>query len=606
MAQSAAAISATTNTLLDRGVEVETPEHVAIGYVLADLGSRFAALLLDLLIIFGGALAIWAGLPWAAGRVGVPEALEGVGAAVLTALSFVWFWGYFVYFEGFRDGQTPGKKRMGIRVVQDGGYPVTARAAAIRGLLRLIDMQPGITWLVGGLSMMVHPQTKRLGDLAAGTVVVRERTGAVLPEEAAVEGAAAGPPLLNEQEWSALAQYVGRRQGLAHEVRQPIAIKIVAHLDRYFAHHPQRKTLGADAFLALVHEEESARRAAAGMAARAGTGQASTLFRRQKGTWEEYRALLDEAQRKGLDRLPEHEVSRFATLYREVAADLARARTYGASPELLYTLERQVGAGHNLLYRPDAASWRSLRDWLSAGFPALVRRRWKVVAVASALFYLPALVAFAAVRADPAIARDFVGPVMMARVEEAAEKEARGEGYVEEELPLMPLLATSLIANNVQVAFLAFAGGVLAGLGTAWILVLNGVSLGAVSALFADRGMSMHLFTFVLGHGVIELTAICIAGGAGLWMGSALLLPGRKTRSRALVERGREAVSMVAGTAMLLVFAGLIEGFISPSDLPRPAKLALSAVFAAVLVAYLALAGRDETGRAAAARAELR
>jgi len=132
------------------------------------------------------------------------------------------------------------------------------------------------------------------------------------------------------------------------------------------------------------------------------------------------------------------------------------------------------------------------------------------------------------------------------------------------------------------------------------------VQLGAVAAVFANYGVNMQLWSFILPHGVIELTAICIAGGAGLWLGSALLLPGRITRREALVVRGREAVSLIGGTATMLVVAGMIEGFISPSDLPREVKLTLAALFALLLVAYLALAGRDDQGRGAAASAALR
>ncbi|HEU4882416.1 MAG TPA: stage II sporulation protein M, partial [Longimicrobium sp.] len=116
--------------------------------------------------------------------------------------------------------------------------------------------------------------------------------------------------------------------------------------------------------------------------------------------------------------------------------------------------------------------------------------------------------------------------------------------------------------------------------------------LGSVAAAFANQGQSLHLWTFVLPHGVIELTAICIAGGAGLWLGSAMLLPGRRTRREVLVTRGREAVSLIGGTALMLVVAGTIEGFISPSELPREIKLAFAAVAALAMVAYFTLAGR--------------
>jgi uncharacterized membrane protein SpoIIM required for sporulation len=97
----------------------------------------------------------------------------------------------------------------------------------------------------------------------------------------------------------------------------------------------------------------------------------------------------------------------------------------------------------------------------------------------------------------------------------------------------------------------------------------------------------------VLPHGVIELTAICIAGGAGLWLGSAFVLPGRMTRAHALVERGREAISLIAGVVVLLLLAGLIEGFISPGPFPPAIKLGIGGVFAFLLFAYLVLAGRQ-------------
>jgi len=579
------------STLVDRQVEVETPEHVAVGYDLADLGSRFAALLIDGFILFCGVAVFTLGLPLLGIALGVPQWLAGIGWAAVILLGFVWVWGYFVYFEGLRDGQTPGKRRMGIRVVLDGGYPVTVRGAAVRNLLRIVDMQPGATWLVGGAAMMLHPRTQRLGDLAAGTVVVRERTAAALPEEAASRAEASGPPRLTPEEFDTLSRYVARRTTLQPEVRHGLAKRLLAHLDARVADDARRLRTTPDAFLAVLHAEEATRHAARGSVG-TGSAQAAGLVRRQRPTWDAYRSLLERAQKRGLDTLPEGDVSRFAALYREVAADLARARTYGGSPELVYALERWVGAGHNLLYRPPHRSWKKLRGWAAGGFPALVRARWRPIGLAAAFFYLPALLTFAAVRADPPRVREMVPAEMMVRAEEAQRKEAEGQGYVEVPEVFMPAMGAGIIANNVQVTFVAFAGGILAGLGTVAVLVFNGVFLGAVAALFANQGASLHLWTFVLPHGIIELTAICVAGGAGLLMASAILLPGRLTRREALVLRGREAVSLLGGTVLLLLVAGTIEGFVSPSAIPRPLKLSLAALFAALLVAYLGLAGR--------------
>lgn len=576
--------------LADRHEAIETPEHVALGYELADLGSRFAALLADVIligivlvgIVLGGSFLLrpFQGLP----------ALAGWGLALVLLTAFGLVWGYFIYFEGLRDGQTPGKRALGIRAVHDGGYPLTVRGAAIRNLLRLIDIQPAPSWLVGGLFMMLHSQTKRVGDIAAGSIVVRERVAPVLPELGPV-AAAAGPPRLGEAEMAALERYIVRRRALRPEVRVRIAAQLLDVVRASIPKAAPRAGTDTDAVLIALHREEIARHAAAGGAGAAGSPQAAALVRRQQRVWSEYRELLEVARRSGLARLSERRLARFAALYRETAADLARARTYGASETVVYTLERWVGAGHNFLYRPTRHSWRVLRGWFTRGFPALVRRRWRPIAFAGVLLYLPALISFAAVRREPIRAFDLLPSVMTARAEAAPEREAAGQQYVEISDVFLPVMASGIIANNVQVTFAAFAGGIVLGLGTVFVLVFNGVHLGAVGAAFANHGASMHLWSFVLPHGVVELTAICIAGGAGLWIAAALLLPGRRTRHDALVIHAREAVSLLSGAVFLLVLAGVIEAFVSPAAIPRAAKFAFAGAVLLLLVAYLATAG---------------
>lgn len=600
MAQAAAAYA-----LNDRQVDVETPEHVSVGYELADLGSRFTAMLIDgvvLAVVWGvlvcGLLAL--GFITVASGIG---GFEGIGmiAAFLLALWFVITWGYRVYYEGFRDGQTIGKKLMRIRVVQDGGFPMTFRAAAVRNLIRVLDMQPGMTWGVAALAMMLHPRTKRLGDMAGGTVVVRDRTGQPIPEDHAPEpSAAVGRPLLGDQEFGALSMYVQRRATLDFAVRSQLAGTLTQRLATHVGADPRRLQNTADQFLGMVYEEELVRRRAAGAGGRAGSGQATGLFRRQKPMWDAYGRMLGEA-RGGLAAMGEARVSRFAGMYREVAADLARARTYGGSPELLFMLERAVGAGHNLLYRAPARRWIGVRRWIMGGFPALVRLRWRPIALAAVLLYLPAVLTFAAVRNNPGLGRTMIGPAMMERAEQAEARQAQGKAYVSaDDAGGSPLMSSMLMTNNIQVTFGVYAGGLLAGVGTVVMLVFNGILLGAVTGVFANYDANLHLWSFLLGHGVIELTAVCIAGGAGLWLGSAILLPGRRTRGEVLVRRGRESVSLIGGTAVMLVLAGIIEGFISPSALPAQVKLVLAALLGMGMVLYLAFAGRDEAARLAA------
>jgi uncharacterized membrane protein SpoIIM required for sporulation len=149
-------------------------------------------------------------------------------------------------------------------------------------------------------------------------------------------------------------------------------------------------------------------------------------------------------------------------------------------------------------------------------------------------------------------------------------------------------MASRIIANNVQVTFAAFAFGVTAGIGTLLLLLLNGVSLGGVFGLYASKGILSLLVAFVAPHGVLELSAICIAGGGGLLIAAALLLPGQRTRKRALVENSRRAIRLIAASSLLLIVAGSLEGLVSPIPTwSLSAKLAVSAATAVLFVAYL-------------------
>jgi uncharacterized membrane protein SpoIIM required for sporulation len=149
-------------------------------------------------------------------------------------------------------------------------------------------------------------------------------------------------------------------------------------------------------------------------------------------------------------------------------------------------------------------------------------------------------------------------------------------------------MASQIIANNVQVTFAVFAFGITAGIGTLLLLMLNGISLGGVFGLYQSKGILSLLLAFVAPHGVLELSAICIAGGAGLLIASALLLPGDMTRREALAENSRRAMRLIAASSILLVFAGSLEGMVSPIPTwPLWLKLMVSATTLLALISYL-------------------
>ncbi|MGH7694405.1 MAG: stage II sporulation protein M, partial [Gemmatimonadaceae bacterium] len=295
-------------------------------------------------------------------------------------------------------------------------------------------------------------------------------------------------------------------------------------------------------------------------------------------------------QSGGLKRLDETEVREFVEQYRDAANDLARLQTAsrGQQDADVFFLTRLVAAAHNLLYRGTAVTLGSALRALAMDGPREVRRSWRPILLAALVFFGPAVIAHVAVVRDPSVAEIFLPPGMLDRAEAGVERAKKGTGYIEDPQLFRPVMASNIIANNVQVTFAAFALGLTAGIGTLILLLTNGVSLGGVMGLYASKGIAPLLIKFVAPHGVLELTAICIAGGAGLLLAAALLIPGERTRRRALVENGRRAIQLIGVSSVLLVVAGALEGFVSPiPSWSLGAKLAVSAATAALLVLYL-------------------
>jgi len=334
---------------------------------------------------------------------------------------------------------------------------------------------------------------------------------------------------------------------------------------------------------------------------------AERLVATRRERWARLGALLERVQGAGKGRLAGGEVREFARLYREAAADLARLRTAGADPEVERYVERLVAAGHNALYRSggERAGAAGFGRFLVHGFPALVRRSSAAIAGAVAAWLLGALLAYAVSMLRPDLARDLCPQTYLDRAEAAAAVRARTGGdapYVELEPAFAPLWSSRIVANNVQATFVVFAFGVTAGVGTVILLLINGVLFGAVAGVFAQEGVAATFWTFVAVHGTLEIPAFLIAGGAGLRLGGALVRPGARTRRDALVHEAVDAGRLLGGTAVLLVAAGLMEGFISPSGLSPAAKVSIGLVAGGATLAWILLGGR---GRDAPSDGEL-
>jgi uncharacterized membrane protein SpoIIM required for sporulation/uncharacterized RDD family membrane protein YckC len=560
-------------------LEIETPEHVVLDLEIAGVGSRTLAAVLDMLILAGGYLAvivtlgILAGFGYTVGRTGALLLLLG-GFAAGT--------GYFIFFEGLRRGQTPGKRLAGIRVIMETGHAVTPGAAAARNLLRIADFLPP-PYLTGLLLIAFHPRGKRLGDMVAGTVVARDRPQEALPPRPPRESnsAPAAIPELNEDEFALLDGFVARQGELAPEARARLAAGLAMRLGV----HPAAGSDDSAALLAL-HTAEAARRRGGLAASR--TAAAARFAARKRERWDAFERLADRAARRGLDSFDSHELPDFAARYREMAADLARARTYGVDAATLARLERLAAAGHNALYRDERRAWRRLWVVLARECPAAVVEARHYVLVAFLAFAAPATAGFAVLHERPALAAELLPDVMLRRAEAGAARRAAGRGYVDVAAEDRPLMASGIITNNVRVAVACFAGGIFLGVGSLVLLAFNGLAIGAFAAHFANAGLLDYLLTFILGHGALELFAIWVAGAAGFLLGRAVVAPGDLTRADALVIQGRLAIRMVGAAALLLLVAGMIEGFVSAGGYGLPVRLGASVASLALLGAYLA------------------
>ena len=574
-------------------VDVETPELVTLTYTIAGPGSRVAAGFLDFVLCWVAKIVVIFGFATLSAVGGLGES-SAWAVAALVIVYFVIDWGYYVLFEALSDGQTPGKRALRLRVVRDGGYSVTFGASAVRNLVRIVDMQPFFLYGVGIISLLASRLGKRLGDLAAGTIVVRE---AIVrrPTAAAPRNASDPAPLhtqLSDEEYGLLDRFIQRFAELDIARRGEFARQLATRFAKVL------ETVEGDSLadrLARLHAMEQNARAR-GVAHRSDTGAARerhAIIASGSARWAAFAERLARAQRGGIGSLAEEDARDFVQEYRELTADLARLRTAARGREVgeIFYLNRLAAGAHNLLYRRHAISPADIVRFFFVSVPREIRASATPILIAAGIFFLPMIIAYTAVVRDPLAAEKLLPPIMLDRADDGVRRAQRDDGYIDDPQVLRPVMATGVISNNVQVSIGAFGGGISAGVLTGFILLTNGVSIGSVFGLYASKGIGTLLLAFVAPHGVLELTAICIAGGAGFLLAAALLIPGARTRRTALAENGRRAIRLVAGSTMLLVVAGMIEGFISPIPWwPIEGKLAIAGTTAVLLYVFLRLA----------------
>ncbi len=289
---------------------------------------------------------------------------------------------------------------------------------------------------------------------------------------------------------------------------------------------------------------------------------------RREAKWQELDSLLVRAEKRGIKTLNAKEIGTLASLYRSVAADLARANTNQIGQTIVQELQALTTRGYSQIYRGSRRQEvQGMVDFYLWELPLVLRQTWGYTAIAFGLFLGGALIAWWFAWQDASF-MSLVVP--QGTIEQVRDRHQLWMGSI---IGTEPFAASSIAINNLTVAFRMVGGGIMAGLWTIYALFYNGLLIGAVATLVGQNGLAYPFWAFIFPHGALELPAIFIAGGAGLLIARGLLFPGRYRRRDALRIYGLQAAQLVMGIVPMLLIAGAIEGFFSPQNvIPSPVK----------------------------------
>lgn len=314
----------------------------------------------------------------------------------------------------------------------------------------------------------------------------------------------------------------------------------------------------------------------------------SRFINERKNSWQRLEALLD-MMGTSVRNLSRTEVREFGELYRRAASDLAIAREETRDPKLVNYLNSLVIRAHGKIYKADGKGANIIWKFFAKDFPQAFRRTWRFTFLAFLLFTIP----FVGAIILAANSNEFVDSLGVSSV---AEQARLNNKWWETLNDANQVGATQILANNILVAFKAFAYGAFFGIGSVYVLISNGLIIGGVvgACFSANPAFGIELVNFMVGHGVIELSCIFIAGGAGMLIGYSIINPGDMTRIESLKKSGLEAIRLAFGCAVLLVIAGTIEGFLSPSNIPPYLKYGTGIITGILMYSYLFFVGHED------------
>ena len=307
----------------------------------------------------------------------------------------------------------------------------------------------------------------------------------------------------------------------------------------------------------------------------------------RKESWSRLETLVQQVETSSLKTLSSVDLREFGLLYRQAAADLSAVRADEAARTLEAYLNRLVSRAHNHIYSGDRMNLSSVWNFLSRGYPRIFRRLLPYTTVALAIFLAGALLGTLLTVARPQFMHAMLGPQMIDKIE-------HHQMWTDSILTAKPQESSRIMTNNIAVCFYTYAGGILAGLGTILLMFTNGMSIGVITTACTQHHMALSMWSFVAAHGALELPSIFISGGAGLRLASGLLFPGMLRRRDALALAGAESIRLLSGNIPMLIIAGILEAFLSPTHAPLALKFSISAVLLTGLCLWLSEGGREK------------
>lgn len=311
--------------------------------------------------------------------------------------------------------------------------------------------------------------------------------------------------------------------------------------------------------------------------------------------WNAYEQILQEFE-LGKDSGEENRVQSFIQKYRAIAHDLTVARSRRYSTNLIEKLNDLVLRGHNLVYTKQAGWFNKILYYFLHTFPRTVRQQWRLVLISSLAFFGSGLLIFITIAQDPDFVYSILSPQAVAQYEQMYDPSARLIGQTSTTTTRWEMFGM-YIYNNTSIGLLVFISGIVLSLGTLFVLLFNGVYIGAIVSHLSLNGFESTLLPFIVGHGSFELIAIVIAGAAGLRLGQGIFIPGEFARKTAIKIAAKEAFMLVGGFCTMFFIAAFIEAYWSAVPMSPMIKYSIGAVLWLLVLAYFVLVGRDANTR---------